>query len=73
MCKFICTRFVDFVDKRTNNKVQGYITYVFYKDTNEIIKTKMVSDCPTHFDFGDDVLVSIIINGNYAYYSFKGN
>lgn len=63
--KFICCSSYDFNDK-DGNRVQGISCKCFDEHSKKIVK--VTTDKELNLDFGDDVTVDVVPNGNYLNY-----
>lgn len=63
--KFICCSSYNFKDD-DGNRVQGISCKCFDEKTKKIVKVK--TDNLLYYEFGDDVTVDVIPNGNYLNY-----
>ena len=63
--KFICCSSYDFTDDE-GKRVKGVSCKCFDPESKKIVKVK--TDTLLDFDFGDDILVNVIPNGNYLTY-----
>ena len=64
--KFICCSDYDFVNQETGERITGIAFKCFEPNSKKIVKVK--TDCLIDGEFGDDVLVNVVINGNYLNY-----
>lgn len=64
--KFICCSNYDFTDPNTGNRVSGITCKCFEPTSGKIVK--VVTDTVLENDFGDEILVECVPNGNHLTY-----
>ncbi len=66
--KFISCSEYDFTDENTGKEVKGISCKCFDVESQKIVKVK--TDVVIPADFGDDLEVDVVPNGNYLNYKY---